>query len=445
MYKVAAVVKMFAALAAVVWLAAPAPAADADAPRLHMVYFYNPSCRLCTDVNVEVGKVEEKYKGQMTFERFNIADPEFGLDYMDSLFGMMDELGIPDDVSTLLTVVVGEFVTENGETRFNPLDILMEGDDIAANIDDFIRNFVFTYGKGGKTLGMNSRPASFFSDSALASTPPESDDAPRAEQASRRSSSERSAARARAQLRFSVITGAALADSVNPCAFATIIILVAMMSSAKRTRREIMAVCLAFTAAVFLTYLSISIFLYRVIKAVSEQGGWFLVVSDVIYYGAFPLCVFFGLLCRWDAIKILRGKPPEEMVMQLPKALKKRINVAMAKGVRARWLMIGVFVAGVSVSFFEAACTGQVLIPTTILLAELSFWESLPLLLWYNFLFIVPLLIIFGLVLLGVSSQQLADFFKKNVVWTKLALAVVFLAMGYLVFREMHWPPGFRG
>ena len=444
MYKVTAIVKMLAVLAAVVWLAVPAPAGDAVAPKLHMVYFYNPSCRLCTDVNVAVGKVEEKYKRQMTFERFNIADPELGLDYMDSLFGMMDELGIPDDVSTLLTVVVGEFVVENGETRFVPLDIIMEGDDIAAHIDEFIKNFLFTYGKGGAAFGKYSHPASFFSDSALASTPPTPDAAPGVEQA-RRSASGRSAARAKAQLRFSIITGAALADSVNPCAFATIIILVAMMSSAKRTRKEIMAVCMAFTAAVFLTYLSISIFLYRVIKAVSEQGGWFLIVSDVIYYAAFSLCVFFGLLCLWDAIKIFRGKPPEEMVMQLPKALKKRINVAMAKGVRARWLMAGVFVAGVSVSFFEAACTGQVLIPTTILIAELTFWESLPLLLWYNFLFVVPLLIIFGLVLLGVSSQQLTDFFRKNVVWTKVALAIVFLAMGLLVFREMHWPPGFRG
>ncbi|MCD8138939.1 MAG: hypothetical protein LUE17_04020 [Planctomycetaceae bacterium] len=251
--------------------------------------------------------------------------------------------------------------------------------------------------------------------------------------------------RADAKLRFGAISLAALADSVNPCAFATIIILVAMMSSAKRTKREIIAVCLAFTVSVFLTYFAIGLFLYKLIALVNQSGGWFLVIADIIYYFAFLLCIVCGILSLRDAYLLFTGRSAEEMVLQLPKAFKKRINVAMAKGVRAQWLMVGVFIAGVTVSFFEAACTGQVYLPTIIALAKISFWQSMWLLVWYNLLFILPLLIIFGLVLIGVTSMQLADFFKKNVAWTKLALGLVFVIMALVIWHEMYWPPGYRG
>ena len=251
--------------------------------------------------------------------------------------------------------------------------------------------------------------------------------------------------RAEAKLRFGAISLAALADSVNPCAFATIIILVAMMSSAKRTRSEIIAVCIAFTLSVFLTYLAIGLFLYKLIALFHESGGWFLVAADCIYYFAFLLCVVCAFFSLRDAYMLFSGRSAEEMVLKLSAAFKKRINLAMAKGVRARWLMAGVFAAGVTVSFFEAACTGQVYLPTIIALAKMNFMQSLLLLIWYNFLFILPLLIIFGLVLIGVTSAQLADFFKKNVAWTKLALGIVFVIMAIFIWHEMYWPPGYRG
>lgn len=155
------IVMGLAAFAAAFCPALPAPAGDADAPRLHMVYFYNPSCRLCTATNVAVGNAEEKYKDQLTSERFNIADPQHGLDYMDNLFTILDELGVPDDVSTLLTVVLGEIVVENGQERFIPKEILMEEDDIAGNVDRVIGEFILNAGKGGNTLGQTG-PADFF-------------------------------------------------------------------------------------------------------------------------------------------------------------------------------------------------------------------------------------------------------------------------------------------
>ncbi len=518
---------------------APAP----QPPQPHMMYFYNPSCRLCTKTNEVVGAAETKYAGTMSSQRFNIADPEHGTDNVLYMFDLLDAMKVPDDGNITLVVFLGTLETDaSGEKVFSPERVLVEGDEIIPKLEGEIQEFLNEKAKGGKSAA-SLQPTGFFclnlaSGSALAAPilpdapwldadvtvseadagsglkpaasaggppaqgglrPPGSPAASSAPAprpavtepavpgtspavsgalrpgAAASSSSAGAAAsaplrpkirraddsaagpptranlesaaqdRAEAKLRFGTITLAALADSVNPCAFATIIILVAMMSSAKRTRREIIAVCLAFTAAVFVTYFCIGLFLYKVIFMINERGGWFLIVADLIYYLAFAICVIFGLLSLWDAYKMFRGDATEEMVLQLPKAFKKRINVAMAKGVRAHWLMLGVFVAGVTVSFFEAACTGQVYLPTIISLAKISFWHSMALLTWYNFLFILPLLIIFGLVFWGVTSAQLADFFKNNVAWIRLALGLVFVLMGILIWHEMYWPPGYRG
>ena len=428
-----------------------------DAPRPHMMYFYNPSCRLCSKTNEVVGVTEKKFEGSISHQRFNIADAESGLDNVSYMFELLDAMDQPEGATPTLVVFLGLLEEEEGELIFTPQRVLVEGEEIGEKLDSEITDFLSKEGKGGKTLGLN-RPASFFSPNALASVPaPElvADDAPYAGEVSpsprpavRRDPNRqpgRGGNRAASSLEFWTITWAALADSVNPCAFATIIILVAMMSSAKRTRKEIIAVCLAFTVAVFLTYFAIGLFLYRLFSYLSGGSGWFLVAMDIVYYFAFALCVIFGFLSLRDAYLLFSGRSAEEMVLKLPKAFKTRINVAMAKGVRASFLIGGVFFAGVSVSFLEAACTGQVLLPITITMAKMELWQSILLLLWYNLLFVLPLLIIFGLVLIGVTSQTLAEFFKKHVAWTRLALGVVFIAMGFFVGREMTWPPGDRG
>ncbi|MDR3078332.1 MAG: hypothetical protein LBV15_06185, partial [Planctomycetota bacterium] len=312
--------------------------------------------------------------------------------------------------------------------------------------DDFLRQPLA--GKGWAPE--SNRPALFFSSlTALASAPVEPDSAespdPTLRNRSRAGREEAAAARARARLRLGAISLAALADSINPCAFATIIILISMMSNAGRTRREIIAVCFSFTAAVYLTYFAIGLFLYRVIAEINQSGGWFLALADLVYYAAFGLCVVFGLLSFRDAWLVHRGRKAEEMVLKLPRALKSRINVAMAKGIRATWLAAGVFVAGVSVSFLEAACTGQVYLPTIIAIAKIDFWTSMLLLAWYNFLFILPLLVIFGLAFWGVESKRMAEFFRRHLAWSKLALGLVFVFMGAVLWHEMYWPPGYRG
>lgn len=405
-----------------------------------MLYFYNTSCRLCTSTTAAVTAAEKKYTGRLESIRFNLTDPTKNIEYLNFLYELLDEMNVPEEDTPTLVVFLGGLESASGEKRFIPRRVLLEHD-IEISLDEEIAEFLKDPSVR-KGAALSSHPVL---DTLWPRFTANAGETSAVQAPARRGNSSRAQARAQVRIKFGAISAAALADSVNPCAFATIIILVAMMSSARRSKNEIIAVCLSFTAAVYLTYFAIGLFLYKVIAEINARGGWYLVVADLVNYAAFFLCVIFAILTFRDFFMLYRGRAAEEMTLQLPKAFKKRINIAMAKGVRARLLVAGVFIAGVSVSFLEAACTGQVYLPTILILAGTDFWESFGLLAWYNLLFVAPLLIVFALVLAGLTSQQLAGFFKKNVMWTKLALGLVFVIMAMVVWREMFWPPGYRG
>ena len=238
------------------------------------------------------------------------------------------------------------------------------------------------------------------------------------------------------------ISAAALADGVNPCAFATVVLLVSMMAAARRTRRETLLVGGAFTAAVYTTYLLIGIAFFGVLHGL--RG--FLLVSDLVFYLAFAACAVFGVLSFYDATLAWRGREPREMLLKVPESLRDRMRKRMRAGVRSRSLVAGTLAAGVVVALLESACTGQVYFPVIAGMIRDSATRSrgAALLAWYNFLFVLPLLVVFGLTFSGVTSQRIAAFGRKRWGLTKLLLALVFLGMAWWMFPGLVWPPGVR-
>lgn len=155
-------VKTFALLLGCLAMSAVASAGEAKKPAPHMMYFYNPTCRLCTKTNEVVGAAETKYKDTLTFQRYNIADNEEGTDNVIYMFSLLDTMKIPEDDTVTLVVFLGFLTEEEGEVFFTPSRVLVEGDNIIKNLDSEIADFIANDVKGGQTLGMTTRPAEFF-------------------------------------------------------------------------------------------------------------------------------------------------------------------------------------------------------------------------------------------------------------------------------------------
>jgi len=98
-------------------------------------------------------------------------------------------------------------------------------------------------------------------------------------------------------------------------------------------------------------------------------------------------------------------------------------------------LAFSALVIGFTVSILEAACTGQVYVPTIVYILKSTSLrlKALSYLLLYNLMFILPLLAVFVLSFLGFSSKQFNDLLKRNIGPIKFLMFGLFFSLGVLI------------
>jgi cytochrome c biogenesis protein CcdA len=95
----------------------------------------------------------------------------------------------------------------------------------------------------------------------------------------------------------------------------------------------------------------------------------------------------------------------------------------------------GAFLMGFAVCLFELPCTGGPYIVILGLLADkMTMWASIPLLLLYNLVFVLPLIIISLLIYFGFANVENATKWKDNNLKTlHLVAGVIMLILGILI------------
>ncbi len=110
------------------------------------------------------------------------------------------------------------------------------------------------------------------------------------------------------------------------------------------------------------------------------------------------------------------------------------------EGSGSRYYVLAALGLGFCVSLVELACTGQVYLPTLLFMLSVPEWHAratLALVL-YNVMFIVPLVVVFGLVYLGTTSEQLVAWMTRRTAIVKLGLAVLFLLLaGWMTYAAI--------
>ena len=233
-----------------------------------------------------------------------------------------------------------------------------------------------------------------------------------------------------------IVLSAGLLDGVNPCAFTTIIFLVSYLAVIGSDRRKILATGGIFTAAVFLTYMAIGVFLFEIASWMMATYSVALIVQVLMLAALLVLSV----LSFVDFTRCRRGKP-EDMTLQLPALLKDGIRVRIRHFAKQRAAAgVAAFVLGVVIAGMELGCTGQVYLPIVTMIAEPRHRAVAFLyLLLYNIAFILPLAAVFLLAVLGVTSQRMVEFFRRHVAWVKLGLTVLFALMAVAVVHNIGW------
>src|SRR5690554_154925 len=226
---------------------------------------------------------------------------------------------------------------------------------------------------------------------------------------------------------FISILVAGLIDGVNPCAIATMIFLVSFLATNKRSRKEVLVIGMCFTGSVFITYLLLGIGTFRIITAL-DQYRW---MSKVIRWSAVGFAGIVGTLSFADAFRFKKSKKTEDIKLQLPKVVKLRIHKVISGNLAGSQLATGAVITGFLVTLLEAVCTGQVYLPTIVLMTKqegLRFTGWL-FLIFYNFLFVVPLLIVMILAYYGMKWDKLAKTTQKNLVAIKIIFGIVLIGL----------------
>ncbi len=217
---------------------------------------------------------------------------------------------------------------------------------------------------------------------------------------------------------------AGMLDGFNPCAFTTLVFFLSLLAVSGIRKGRLLAAGSVYCLACLITYIALGFGLSRFLRLFTghellRRG------LELLLAGVLLVC---GGLSFLDAWRFRRTGCGGSITLQLPDRVKALIHAVLRGVLRKRYFLPALFLAGCLVTFLESACTGQVYVPTLVLMARESGggWRWFRLLLLYNFMFILPLLVLFAVALRGTAQTVFLRWSRRNVVPAKIALGCFF-------------------
>jgi cytochrome c biogenesis protein CcdA len=217
-------------------------------------------------------------------------------------------------------------------------------------------------------------------------------------------------------LTIPILVGAAIVDSINPCAFGVLFFLLAYLFKAFHSRKLILLHGLVYIGAVFITYLLAGLLLLPILSQLRN-------VSTIFYIVIGAVLLISGLLEIKDFFFYGKG-----FSLSIMPSASKRIQMIVQRieGNLTTSFMLGVFVALV-----ELPCTGVVYLGVLALISLAGLTVSnFSLLILYNFLFILPLLVILFMVYESNQIEKFEGLRKEYRGYMRLLIGLLLLAMG---------------
>jgi len=205
-------------------------------------------------------------------------------------------------------------------------------------------------------------------------------------------------------LTFLRMTTLALADSINPCAIAVLgMILTTILIQNPDKKRKVLMGGLFFILAVYIGYLVYGIIIIQLFKTFAE----FLRNSSSCFYKCLAiLAIVFGALNIKDYFIYKKGNLGTEMPLFMRPKVKRVIQKITSP--------TGAFLIGFIVTLFLLPCTIGPYVIASGILSELGILGALPWLLYYNLIFILPMLIITIIIYFGLKKVDEVEGWKER-------------------------------
>jgi len=209
----------------------------------------------------------------------------------------------------------------------------------------------------------------------------------------------------------SILIAAAI-DSINPCAFAVLIFLLAYLTSLGE-RRRIAAVGCTYITTVFVVYFVAGLGLLTVV----QQSG----LTGIVFTFAAVIAILAGLI---NIAEVLLKR--EIFTLAIPVSQKGAIERYIRRASIPSAIALGALV-----SMVELPCTGGVYLAILGLLGDrMTVIEGIPYLLLYNLIFVLPLILILIIMYWGGTPERLEAFRTGSRRWVRILMGIVMVALG---------------
>ncbi len=214
-----------------------------------------------------------------------------------------------------------------------------------------------------------------------------------------------------------LITAAAALDSINPCAFSVLFITLAFLFSLGHSRSRIIKTGLVYVFGIFLTYILIGLGVLKVLT-------FFNIPNGMAKVGAVAI-ILFGLI---NLINEFFPKFP--IKLKLPDSSHGSVGKLISKAT-----VPTAFLLGLLVGMFEFPCTGgPYLLVLGLLHDKSSFMTGFWYLVWYNFVFVLPLLIAIFIATDKPILDKLDKIRRMETKKSRIWVSLIVIALGLLVF-----------
>ena len=231
-------------------------------------------------------------------------------------------------------------------------------------------------------------------------------------------------------LTLPIIIAAAALDSINPCVFGVLIFLIAFMTKVFKSHQKMLLFGLLYSAIVYLTYLLLG---FGILKVAIDDG-----LATTFYWGAALIAIVAGLLEIKDYFWYGKGFSLQ-MIPGGSQRIKMYTNkIAKLETKNPLLLIFTTALLGVFVVIVELPCTGAPYLAILGLLSKGAVATAVPMLLLYNFIFILPLFFIIGIAYFGTSSKKLEGWRKEHRGLMRLGVGIFLLALGFYMIYSLN-------
>jgi cytochrome c biogenesis protein CcdA/glutaredoxin len=247
---------------------------------------------------------------------------------------------------------------------------------------------------------------------------------------------------------FLMLTAAAIADSVNPCTIAVLLLLLTLLTSTG-DKKAALKCGIAYILAVFIAYAALGLGIIWILQNITSiiagiihifnpattntvENTYLPNLTFWIYKFLGFFAVLVGVLAIRDYILSKRtDSSPGKSVPDVFRSFLRKVMMGMTSPV-------GAFIAGFVITLFELPCTGGPYSIALGMIAEKATQtQAILMIIYYNLIYILPLVAVLLFVYYGLATVQDTQRWKeRNIKRLNLIAGILMIAIGlYMLLR----------